>query len=344
MRRLALGISVVGAVIVGLVLLRPVLLSPVTGDDVYHSMFSAAEPERTFATDITELPQVWDRRIAIGRVNVLTAVERRSAGRAVVEAAVATGRPVHQVLGVFKIGYAVLSLFAVYALLRAIRWRRADSGSLVRMESGTRVIAMVAGGLAFAAGAAAQHTAVNSPGTTSVAKELNGWLAYPVSTWTAAFSIFGVVALTLWLARLAATRGWVVAVPAALLLAVIGVASNYRYELTFPALPLTLLALALLPVSDLEHRAAGRRAKWLLGSAYGVGFGAVLVVNRMLVSDACGDGDCYSGVSLAFGPTMFRSFAVNVASASQTPVGRERPQRSESGAVTASGHRPSGRS
>ena len=143
-----------------------------------------------------------------------------------------------------------------------------------------------------------------------------------MSTWTAAFSIFGVVALTLWLARLAAARGWVVAVPAALLLAVIGVASNYRYELTFPALPLTLLALVLLPVSDLEHRAAGRRAKWLLGSAYGVGFGAVLVANRMLVSDACGGGGCYSGVSLALGPTMFRTFAINVAS-SIPGTGRE---------------------
>ena len=143
-----------------------------------------------------------------------------------------------------------------------------------------------------------------------------------MSTWTAAFSIFGVVALTLWLARLAAVRGRVVAVPAALLLTVIGVVSNYRYELTFPALPLTLLALALLPVSDLEHRAAGRRAKWLLGSAYGVGFGAVLVANRMLVSDVCDGGGCYSGVSLALGPTMFRTFAINVVS-SIPGTGRE---------------------
>ena len=242
---------------------------------------------------------------------MLTAVERRISGRAMVETAVATGRPVHQVLGVFKLGYTALSLFAVYALLRAIRWRRSDSGSLVQMESGTRAVAMVAGGLAFAAGARPQHTGLG-----------NGWLSYPVSTWTAAFSIFGVVALTLWLARLAAARGWVVAVPAALLLTGIGVASNYRYELTFPALPLTLLALVLLPVSDLEHRAAGRRAKWLLGSAYGVGFGAVLVANRMLLSDVCGSGDCYSGVSLAFGPTMFRSFAINVVS-SIPGTGRE---------------------
>jgi len=309
MRRLALGISVVGAVIVGLVLLRPVLLSPVTGDDIYFHLYASANPDPN-ATGlspvrdggIAKLPVEWRVRFDIGRVNVLTAVERRIAGRTMIETAVATGRPVHQISGALKIGYAALSLFAVYALLRAIRWRRPDTGSLVQMESGTRAVAMVAGGLAFAAGAAPQHTGAN------------GWLSYPASTWTAAFSIFGVVALMLWLTRLAAVRGRVVAVPAALLLAVIGVVSNFRYELTFPALPLTLLALVLLPVSDLEHRAAGRRAKWLLGSAYGVGFFAVLGANRMLLRDVCDGGDCYGGVSIALEPAMFRTFAVNVAS------------------------------
>ena len=185
MRRLPLVASVVGAVIVGLVLLRPVLLSPVYGDDVYYALYAADDPDRSIVTDIADVPELWRIRLSDGRVNVLTIVERRSTGRAMVEAAVATGRPVHQIQGVFKIGYAALSLFAVYALLRAIRWRRRDSGSLVQMEGRTRGVAMVAGGLAFAAGAQAQNTGVN------------GWLSYPVSTWTAAFSIFGVVALTL---------------------------------------------------------------------------------------------------------------------------------------------------
>ena len=227
-----------------------------------------------------------------------------------IETAVATGRPVNQIQGAFKLGYAALSLFAVYALLRAIRWRRADSGSLVQMESGTRAVAMVAGGLAFAAGAQPHHTRVN------------GWLSYPVSTWTAAFSIFGVVALTLWLARLAAARGWVVAVPAALLLAGIGVASNYRYELTFPALPLTLLALVLLPVSDLEHRAAGRRAKWLLGSAYGRG-----VRRRSCGQPDAGERRVHQWRLLQrrqplAQAAMFRTFAINVVS-SIPGTGRE---------------------
>jgi hypothetical protein len=52
----------------------------------------------------------------------------------------------------------------------------------------------------------------------------------------------------------------------------------------------------------------------LLGSAYGVAFVAVLGANRVLLSDVCDRGDCYNGVSMALGPAMFRTFAVNVAS------------------------------
>ena len=112
MRRLALSASVVLAVTVGLVLLRPVLLAPVTGDDRVNALESAADPDRTILTEIAELPAEWDYRVSVGRVNVLTAFERNVSSRAMVETAVATGRPVHQVLGVYKIGYAALSLFA----------------------------------------------------------------------------------------------------------------------------------------------------------------------------------------------------------------------------------------
>jgi hypothetical protein len=302
MRRLTLVISVVGAIVVGLVLLRPVLLSPLTGDDVYYALYTVEDPNRTVVTDFTELPLVLRHRIAIGRVSVLSGLERRVSLEATVKTAVATGRPVHQVQGVVKLGFAALGLLAVYGLLRAIRWRRRDSGTLVQLDSRIRTVAMVAGGLAFAAGAQPLHTGVN------------GWLSYPVLTWTPAFAIFGVVALALWFARLAVMRGWVIAVPAALLLVVIGLVSNYRYELNFPAVPLTLLALVLIPVSDREHRSAGRRAKWLMGLAYSAGFFPLFVANRMMLSDVCQGGGCYTGVSIALGPRMFRTFAYNVLS------------------------------
>lgn len=305
MRRLALGLSIVGAVVVGLLLLRPVLLGPVTGDDVYYSLNAASDAHDTVLSDLGGLPTEFRHRFHDGRVNVLTAFERRLSGRAMVETAVATGRPVNQVLAVFRLGYAALALFAVHALLRALRWRRPGTGTLVQLSRATRTVLMVAGGLAVAVGAQPQLVGLHG---------LNGWLAYPVSTWTAAFSIFGVVALTLWLARLTAQRGRAVAVVAALVLAAVGVLSNYRYELTFPALPLTLLALLVVPVSDLEHRAAGRRAKWLLGSAYVAGFVPLLLANRILLRQVCERGGCYEGVTLSLGPGALRTFVVNVLS------------------------------
>lgn len=305
MRRLALFSSVAVAVLLGLAMLRPVILGPVTGDDVYYSLRAAADPDRTALVELRQLPQEWSLRVSRGRVNVLTAAERRISGRAMVDTAVATGRPAHQVLAVFRIGYAALSLFAVYALLRALRWRRRDTGELERMTSRTRTIAMVAGGLAFAVGA--QPQIVGNHGW-------NGWLSYPVSTWTAAFSIFGVVALALWLARLTAARGWAFGVPAVLVMALIGALTNYRYELTFPALPLTLIALALVPVTARSQQGAGRRAKWALGIAYVGGFLPLLIANRLMLRDVCSSDECYEGVTLALGQEMFRTFGVNVVS------------------------------
>ena len=305
MRGPTLGASVVAGILVALVLLRPVLLAPITGDDVYYTLGAAKDPDRTVLIEINELRLEWSERVAKGRVNVLTAVERRTAGRAVLETAVATGRPAHHILAVLRIGYAALSLLAVYALLRSIRWRRPRSGGLVRLEARTLAVAMVAGTLAFAAGA--QPQLVGNDG-------LNGWIAYPVLTWTAALSIFGVVALALWLARLTAARGSEVGLAAALLFVVVGVLTNFRSELTFVALPLTLAALAVVPVSDRHESAAGRRAKALVGSAYVVGFLPLLVANRMMLREVCASGACYEGVSLSVSPVMFKTFGINVLS------------------------------
>ena len=195
MRRLALGISVVGAVIVGLVLLRPVLLS--SGDRgrrlLPHVRGGRPGPHhrdgyRRAARGMA-LPR-WHRageRADRRRAQSLWPGDGRDGCRH------GPARP----SGPGRLQDRVRRAESLRGVRTASRDPVAtcDSGSLVRMESGTRAVAMVAGGLAFAAGAQPQHTG------------LNGWLSYPVSTWTAAFSIFGVVALTLWLARLAAARG-----------------------------------------------------------------------------------------------------------------------------------------
>ncbi len=293
MRRMALAGSAVAAVLLGLVLLRPVLQAPITGDDVYYDFHAASDT------------QLWDVRVGTGRVDVITRMERRISGRVLIDASVASGRLPRDVLAVFRAGYLLLSLVAVYALLRTVRWRRRDSGELVRLAGRDRALALIAGALMFAAGAQAQLVGLAG---------FNGWVSYPVSTLTLPLSVFGVVALALWFARLGAERGGKVGVPAALTLLVVGGLTNYRYELTFLALPMVLIALVLLPVSSREHRSAGRRAKWLMGGAYVAGFVPLLIANRLMISRACARTDCYVGVTPSPGLAMFKTFAVNVVS------------------------------
>jgi hypothetical protein len=103
---------------------------------------------------------------------------------------------------------------------------------------------------------------------------------------------------------------------------VVGGLTNYRYELTFVALPLMLTALAVVPVSDREHRVSGRKAKWLMGGAYVVGFVPVLVSNRMMLKNVCASGSCYQGVRPALDPVMFKTFAVNIISSVPGTGGR----------------------
>lgn len=305
-RRSAAGpvLLAVAAVALGLVLLRPVLLGPVTGDDVYY-LFDSAAADRTVVDTLTALPEEWSTRVGTGRVNVLTVAERRTAGHLTVDAAVATGRPVHHVQALLKAGYLALGLLAVHALLRTLRWRRRDTGALVALDRRTLVAATVAGGLLVAVGAQPQLVGPHG---------WNGWLSYPVSTWTATLSVFGVVALALWLARLAADRGARAGVPAAAALAAVGVLTNYRYELTFAAVPLVLVALAVVPVTDRGDRHDGVRAKLALGAAYLAGFVPLLLVHRRLVAEACARGECYGGVRPDLGPQVVGTWWRNVLS------------------------------
>jgi hypothetical protein len=305
MRRLARIAAVVAALFLGLVLLRPVILAPITGDDTFYDFQAAGSADGPIGSEYLDLSHEWNTRVNKGRVNVLTGMERKVTGRAVMDAAVATGQAPRHFQAVFRVVFLGLCLAAVYFLLRALRWRRKDSGELVRLAPRHRWLALLAGGLAFAAGA--QPQLVGQHGW-------NGWLSYPVSTLTAPLAIFGVVALALWLARLCVGRGWRVVAPAVLVLLVVGVLTNYRYELTFVALPMVVIALLVVPVSSREQQAAGRRAKWVAGAAYVVGFVPVLTYNRIMLSHICDRQHCYAGVRPALDADLVRTFVINVAS------------------------------
>ena len=60
-----------------------------------------------------------------------------------------------------------------------------------------------------------------------------------------------------------------------------------------------------------------------MGGAYVAGFVPVLIANRLMLSDVCARGDCYGGVSMSLGPTMFKTFAINVVSSVPGTGGQE---------------------
>ena len=298
--RVLIGVLVT-SVVVG-VLLLPVLTAPVTGDDrwVYPTMGSY--PSWTLLDDLRSIPEWWERRVSLGRVNVLTLLERRAAARGVIETAMALQIPLAHALGLLKgllVGVAVLTMAA---FVRTLRWRDGD-GALVRASGRSVVLATLGGALLFAAGAQAQAPSLSGR---------NGWLNYPTSTYGAVVSILGVAALVLWMTRLVAEQRHRLAALGSLVL--LGIVTNFRYELVFAAVPLAMIALLLFPVTDREHAEQGRRAKWLAAAAYAGSFTLLLVPLRLLLRASCAEGDCYEGVRPSLGAAVLRTFVVNVAS------------------------------
>lgn len=303
-RRLVLLAGVLAAGAVAVVLLYPTLVAPTTGDDRYYYLQTAAQEDWSTWDMVGQTPEIFSRRVEYGRANALTAVERKVAARAVVDTAVALDKPITWVVGFLKLGLAAVSLLCVVALVRALRWRT-RSGTLVRATGSSLAVLGAVGAMAFAAGAQPQLTGASG---------LNGWISYPVSTWSAPASVFGVTALVLWLARLSAERGPWVKAGSAVVLVLLGLVTNLRYELVFPAVPLALLALLVVPVTDREHRREGRRAKWLTGLAYAVGFFPVFVAVRLHLRAVCAQQDCYRGVELGLDADAVRSLWINTVS------------------------------
>jgi hypothetical protein len=300
--RLAQRVAVAAAIVSAIILLYPVIASPITADDRYWYLWTTASSDGSI---VDLLRYSWERlswRVDYGRVNLLTEVERRLSGLGIMEAAVATSTPIPVYQALLKLGLLGGGILTVLAFVRSLRWRASD-GTLVRVSRRSLVLVGVAGTLAVAVGAQA-----TVPGR-------NGWTAYPVSTYGAVISIFGSIALLLWLTRLVAERSRAMAISATVVLALLAVTTSFRYELVFPAVPIAAVALIIVPVTDQAHRAAGRRAKLVTGLAYVGTFIPVFIATRLYLAGVCADRSCYSGVQMELGADAARTAVYNFLSA-----------------------------
>ena len=296
-----LGALVLGAV-ASVLFMKPVLLAPVAGDDrVWYPEVGAVE-SWSVADEIGLVPQWWHERTNKGRVNVMTDLERRTAGRMVIESSVDTGTPTYVVNGVLKVLLAAVAVLTLAALLKSLRRRRQD-GALVRLSGRTVLLGTLAGAVLFALGSQPPFHEVNGR---------NGWVNYPTHTYGAVVSILGVAALVLWLTRLYAEGRF--RVPIVLVLVALAVVTNFRYELVFPAGPLALIALLLVPVTPADRAAEGRRAKWVTGVAYVGVFVTVLVLLRVYLRRLCEADTCYLGVTPNLSWDIASTFWLNVVS------------------------------
>ena len=283
--------------------MKPVLLAPVGGDDrVWYPEVAAVE-SWSVASELGQVPQWWQQRTDRGRANVLTDLERRSAGRMVVETSVGTGTPTYVVNAALKLLLAAAAMLTLTALLKSLRLRRRD-GALVRLSGRTVGACTVAGTVVFALG--------SQPAFHGVSGGRNGWVTYPTHTYGAVVSILGVTALVLWLTRLYAAGRF--RLPIVLVLVVLAALTNLRYELVFPAVPLSVIALLVVPVTPRERAAEGRRAKWVTGIAFAGVFLTILVVLRVYVRKVCESDGCYPGTTPRLSWEIFGTSWHNVVS------------------------------
>jgi hypothetical protein len=301
---LLFGALAVAGAVASVLFMKPVLVAPVAGDDrVWYPQVGALESYNV-ADEVEQLPRWWMKRTQNGRVNVMTQFERRAAGRMVVETSVDTGAPTYVVHGVLKLLLSALAVATLAALLKSLRGRRRDGG-LVRLSGRTVALCTLVGGVLFALGSQPPFHDVNGR---------NGWVTYPTHTYGAVVSILGVTALVLWLSRLYAEGRF--RIPIVLGLVFLAVVTNFRYELVFPAGPLALIALLLVPVTSKERAAEGRRAKWVTGVSFVGVFMTMLVVLRVYLRQLCANdvGGCYLGVTPRLSWEIPSTFWDNLAS------------------------------
>jgi hypothetical protein len=274
------------------VIMMPVLAASIGADDTYWTLNSL---EATEGSALNALGLYLGEIIAPDtdsshpRTVALALAARRALAVLVLQTSVAFSIPVAIPWALAKIVLLLVTLAAVAALLCQIRFRAAD-GEVRGLSRDSIVFVLLVLPLAIALGIKAQGVG-----------GLNGWVEYPVLTYSALPTILATAALSLWLIRKLERdyRAWVW--PAVGMLALVAVVLNYSYEFVAIAIPVSVLAVLLHPRR--EHGRTWRRWRPHLTVALVLAgaFSLLFVVNRWRLTtfDCVQDGSCYSGSSVA---------------------------------------------
>jgi hypothetical protein len=223
------------------------------------------------------------------RTVALALAARRALAVMVLQTSIAFSIPVAVPWAVAKALLLLLTLAAVAALTRQVRFRDAD-GRIRGIRRDSTVFVLLVLPLAMALGIKAQGIG-----------GLNGWAEYPVLTYSALPMILATAALSLWLLRRleANYRTWVW--PAVGITALLAFVLNYSYEFVMVAIPVTVLAILLHPRQGAGSTWQRWRPHLTVGGLLAGGFSVLFVINRGRLStfDCVQDGTCYSGSAVA---------------------------------------------
>jgi hypothetical protein len=280
-----IGLTIAALVVGVLVMLWPAVAAPLHADQRYMYLNVPGRVQGDWLDIVRILWSEIPERAEQGRVTPVGYFMTWLFYNGTTELSVATGTPIVVLHGVQKVFLFAAGVLCVAAFVASLRGRRAD-GELVAPSRST-VWLVVAGTVVLGA-----------VGTQTQLQFRNGWLSYPVLTYTAVIVSFGVPALTLWLTRRMAERSTVtrtaVTVTAMVL---IGLFLNVSYELYYVAFPAAILALLLQPDPRGEGRRRAKVAKLVTGGTLSVAFLAAFGAIRVWTANACVD-QCYVGAQV----------------------------------------------
>lgn len=295
--RVALLTSALITLIAGLgVLLWPIVGYPIRADDQYwvltmpprsegSALLAYVMPFSDFGADGTQV-----------RVTAAAYGERRLAAVLVMAMSVWLSSPPVVAWAVLKLALLALVAFSILIFLTVFRYW--VNGRAERLSSTVVLAILLVLPVVILAGAEVQTFRLN-----------NGWVFYPVLTYTPIVWYLGVACALIGLERLSLAR-WnkgrafsttlVVAMGAFL-----GVFLNFTYEVVALAVP---LGLAILFVQAGPHRpfgAAWWRSKLVVALPFGGAYTTVFLMIRARLADAAclNDGTCYEGTLVQFSPS-----------------------------------------